>query len=63
MHKAILERNYKLILQLTDEEVENYKIILHTFKNVSDKTGIAIKYPGSVILADAILHSIEGEKK
>jgi len=62
MNKAILERNYKLTLQLTDEEIENYKIILHTFKDVGDRTGIATNYPGAVLLADAILYSIESNK-
>jgi len=61
MNKATLEKNYKLTLQLTDEEIQNYKVILHTFKTLGDKSGIAAQYPGAALLADAILHSIEGD--
>jgi uncharacterized protein (DUF342 family) len=57
--KIELEQLYKLNLSLTEEELKYLQLILMTFKRVGEPTKVVINFPGTSLLADSILHTIE----
>jgi hypothetical protein len=57
--KIELEQLYKLNLSLTKEELKYLQLILMTFKKVGEPTKVVINFPGTNILADTILHTID----
>lgn len=59
MKKVEVQQIFELRFLLSKEELDNFKVILVTFKNLAEKTDIVTKFPKAVLVADMMLHSLE----